>query len=689
MLLKRASAVKDGTTAEHAAAAAAGHSVNAVEVLPARDYLVPTPKPTHQRRHRRARSTAEPRIDHDSGFFGDDEHDDIASGLSASSHGKKATAASVSPQPAVVVPAAAAESQPIRKPSRWGFWWGWGTLPEVRHEPATAAAAAATAKAAADAAKEDSKQRVAERRRARREKVNAERQKKLQKNKLRRVSDSVLDIKSVRAAVARTAAPLVAAPTPSTTAMTSIAPHHPPTARLPRLVVDAPVSPPNQRRLLKVVSERNMPGGVPSLLDDASNRTDSDSDNDTVFSMETDDGQHTDGDDVPPVPRSAAMPIAGALSALNDIPDDDNMLRHMSAPSPETFVASTPPVPHRTHTTSPPANDDGGGGKAVDAPQPRSSWFFWSRAPAAADAPPPQRSLSQSLEMPSSTSVETTPTRQSAAVAAAAASSSTEYYKEVRPAPQVLNALKLRYGRNDMAFTVTSALQGEKTVRASLYMWDWRTKIVISDIDGTITRSDVFGHVLPTLGRDWSHQGVARLFSNINRNGYEMLYLTSRPVGSAKRTRGYIASVTQDNVSLPEGPMLMSPERLLTALQVEVVSRRPDIFKTQCLTDILGLFPPHTKPFYAGFGNRPTDAIAYRAIGIARHKIFIIDHHGDVRTDNKTYIKTYTTLNEIIDDAFPSRKPDREVVECVEDEFNSFQFWRVPIQAGNKLPPLK
>jgi len=134
--------------------------------------------------------------------------------------------------------------------------------------------------------------------------------------------------------------------------------------------------------------------------------------------------------------------------------------------------------------------------------------------------------------------------------------------------------------------------------------------------------------------------------------------------------------------------MLMSPERLLTALQVEVVSRRPDIFKTQCLQDIRRLFPSNAAPFYAGFGNRPTDAIAYRAIGIARLKIFIIDPRGDVRTDNQTFDKTYTTLNELVDDVFPTLTPLVQQQEAVEDDFNSFQFWAVPVQTST-LPPLK
>jgi hypothetical protein len=393
MLKKRASAVKDGTTAEHAAAAV--HSANAVEVLPARDYLVPTPKPNVRRKHRRTRSTVEQRRvgDHDSGFAGDDEHDDDTSNAStAAATGKLTHAASVSPPPVAVAPAATS-STVERKPSRWGFWWGWGTLPEVRHE-ANAANAAATA-ATASKPSAVTKAHAIERRRARRKQQQLQ---AYQKNRLRRVSDSVLDIAHVREAVVRSTAPLVAAPTPSTTktATTGILPHSP-APHLPRLI-DTPISP--KKRLQKFVSERQLPGGVPALLDEASNRTDSDSDNDTVFSTETEDGHHTDVDDAPPVPRSAAMPIAGAAESLTDIPDDDNMLRHMSAPSPQTLIATSPAVPHRTHTTSPPPAADDASAKADDAPQQRSSWFFWSRAPAAKAAPAPQRSLSQSLEMP-------------------------------------------------------------------------------------------------------------------------------------------------------------------------------------------------------------------------------------------------------------------------------------------------
>lgn len=43
------------------------------------------------------------------------------------------------------------------------------------------------------------------------------------------------------------------------------------------------------------------------------------------------------------------------------------------------------------------------------------------------------------------------------------------------------------------------------------------------------------------------------------------------------------------------------------------------------LQDIKKLFPSDYNPFYAGFGNRDTDELSYRKIGIPKGKIFIIN----------------------------------------------------------------
>ena len=50
-------------------------------------------------------------------------------------------------------------------------------------------------------------------------------------------------------------------------------------------------------------------------------------------------------------------------------------------------------------------------------------------------------------------------------------------------------------------------------------------------VDGTITRSDVLGHILPQVGVDWSHPGVTAMLRAITANNYHVVYLTSRALG--------------------------------------------------------------------------------------------------------------------------------------------------------------
>ncbi|KAF3775711.1 Phosphatidate phosphatase [Nymphaea thermarum] len=46
--------------------------------------------------------------------------------------------------------------------------------------------------------------------------------------------------------------------------------------------------------------------------------------------------------------------------------------------------------------------------------------------------------------------------------------------------------------------------------------------------------------------------------------------------------------------------------------------------------EIRALFPSDYNPFYAGFGNRDTDELSNRKIGIPKGKIFIINPKGEV-----------------------------------------------------------
>lgn len=118
------------------------------------------------------------------------------------------------------------------------------------------------------------------------------------------------------------------------------------------------------------------------------------------------------------------------------------------------------------------------------------------------------------------------------------------------------------------------------------------------------------------VGQSWSHDGVTQLYTSIYRNGYKLLYLTSRAIGQANATRGFISSLRQGNHFLPDGPVIMSPDRLISSFTREVIHRRPQDFKIAALRDILSLFGPELNPFFAGFGNRPTVSVLGSYSGI-------------------------------------------------------------------------
>lgn len=245
------------------------------------------------------------------------------------------------------------------------------------------------------------------------------------------------------------------------------------------------------------------------------------------------------------------------------------------------------------------------------------------------------------------------------------------YAKTLRLTSDQLKALNLKPGENSMSFTVNKAT-------CSAYMWLWRheTPVVISDIDGTITKSDALGHVLNMIGRDWTHAGVAKLYTDIVANGYNIMYLTSRSVGQSDTTRAYLAGINQDGYRLPRGPTILSPDRTMAALRREVYLRKPHIFKMSTLRDIRSLYGPDRTPFYAGFGNRFTDQISYRTVDVPRNRIFTINSNAEVSLDllslNKLKL-SYVNMTEVVDHYFP---PVSTLVKGGGEEYTDFKYWR-------------
>ncbi|KAL4285519.1 hypothetical protein GQ457_16G023070 [Hibiscus cannabinus] len=256
--------------------------------------------------------------------------------------------------------------------------------------------------------------------------------------------------------------------------------------------------------------------------------------------------------------------------------------------------------------------------------------------------------------------VDTKPDLQNSQASPTLDSSCKQFIRTNVPTTEQIASLNLKDGQNMVVFNFSTRVFGNQQVDAHLYLWKWNDKIVISDVDGTITKSDVLGQFMPLVGRDWTQSGVAKLFSAIKENGYQLLFLSARAIVQAYITRNFLLNLKQDGKALPSGPVVISPDGLFPSLYREG-------------KDIKKLFPSDHNPFYAGFGNRDTDELSYRKIGIPKGKIFIINPKGEVAISHCINSRSYTSLHTLVDDMFP---PASSVEQ---EDFNSWNFWKVPL----------
>ncbi|XP_066185605.1 phosphatidate phosphatase LPIN2 isoform X3 [Sylvia atricapilla] len=226
----------------------------------------------------------------------------------------------------------------------------------------------------------------------------------------------------------------------------------------------------------------------------------------------------------------------------------------------------------------------------------------------------------------------------------------TSYKKSLRLSSDQIAKLKLRDGPNDVVFSITTQYQGTCRCAGTIYLWNWNDKIIISDIDGTITK-----------------------------NGYKFLYCSARAIGMADITRGYLHWVNDKGTILPRGPLMLSPSSLFSAFHREVIEKKPEKFKIECLNDIKNLFAPSKQPFYAAFGNRPNDVYAYMQVGVPECRIFTVNPKGElIQEQTKGNKSSYYRLSELVEYVFPLiNKEQSSAFPC--PEFSSFCYWRDPL----------
>ncbi|XP_077315190.1 phosphatidate phosphatase LPIN3-like isoform X2 [Lithobates pipiens] len=309
-------------------------------------------------------------------------------------------------------------------------------------------------------------------------------------------------------------------------------------------------------------------------------------------------------------------------------------------------------------------------------PQSRGWWFSWRRR-SLPNQPPvsiPKEHVEQNEDHDLNRSEEIVEATEPSAVP----EQPCPYRKSLRLTSEQIRSLNLHSGANDVVFSVCTKFQGTCRTRAQIYLWDSTDHIIVSDIDGTVTRSDALGHILPQLGKDWTQPGIVQLYNAIHKNDYKFLYCSARSVGLADITKTFLQGVSEGGYTLPPGPLLLSPSSLFTALHREVVEKTPEHFKIACLSDICQLFPDPS-PFYAAFGNRPNDVLAYREVGVPESRIFTVNPKGELTQDlNSGFKSSYSALCDLVNVMFPPLS-SHSTSALLSPQFNDFSFWRDPV----------
>jgi phosphatidate phosphatase PAH1 len=222
----------------------------------------------------------------------------------------------------------------------------------------------------------------------------------------------------------------------------------------------------------------------------------------------------------------------------------------------------------------------------------------------------------------------------------------------LKPPADALQAARvhLLHGKNSIRYSLLDDNNDDNHLlvaraEANLFLWNHNYRVIVCDIDGTITKSNARG-VLDTMVLEsyvYIHDGVTNFLSNLLRTNdcLRIMYLTSRPVSYAQTTRKFLSGLRQGTDKLPEGPLFLHPGTLSSVLLSELVMKDVHVYKSDALLRQVVLTfaaagrPCTTDLLVAGFGNTLTDSVAYEMAGIRRHDIYVIDKQSRISCMDK------------------------------------------------------
>lgn len=163
---------------------------------------------------------------------------------------------------------------------------------------------------------------------------------------------------------------------------------------------------------------------------------------------------------------------------------------------------------------------------------------------------------------------------------------------------------RLPTGMRDLYLSV----RGDRTGAAFVaFVAPRGTRIVVTDVDGTLTASENAYPLALAIGGDVAAQPDApAALMSLAARGYTIVYVTARGDRFTQDTRDWFAVK-----GFPRGPMRL-PAPIITLPGADTVA-----FKSEAIASLAAF------ELAAGFGNRASDVTAYTEAGLPADRIFI------------------------------------------------------------------
>lgn len=187
-----------------------------------------------------------------------------------------------------------------------------------------------------------------------------------------------------------------------------------------------------------------------------------------------------------------------------------------------------------------------------------------------------------------------------------------------------------------------------------IFFWSSNDRLVIVDIDGTITRSNIRGVVdtVLTESYQYAHDGVCEFFSALPTR---VVFLSTRPIRLANSTRKFLSEVQQNNKDcLPHGAWIGFMGHLASVMIMELITFSVSDFKEaaiqqQILKPFADVGASKKDVLVAAFGNTVMDMEAYHRVGLGLDRLFLIDKESAIYCLDNDGCKTVKCHDDYLD----------------------------------------